>query len=258
MIKITGSIIKKIKKPLAKAHKGDNGILTIIAGSKKYHGAPLLAINIASRFVDLVYFYSNAENQKLANKLKLKSSCFINITNEVNLETSLLKSDAILIGSGLEVNKKNKLLINKIIKKNKNKKFILDAGALAIINKINLSHNIIITPHADEYKQLFGKMSPLEVVKKYKITLVLKGKTDIVATSKKMYYNTTGNSGMTKGGTGDVLAGLIAALACNNNALLASCAGVYLNGLAGDALKKKVGYFYNADDLLKIIPQFIK
>jgi len=60
---------------------------------------------------------------------------------------------------------------------------------------------------------------------------------------------------MTKGGTGDTLAGLIAALYCKNKAWLAACAGVYINGLAGDQLYKKVGPYFNTSDLADEIPR---
>jgi NAD(P)H-hydrate epimerase len=63
---------------------------------------------------------------------------------------------------------------------------------------------------------------------------------------------------MTKGGTGDVLAGLIAGLACNNDLFLSACAGVFINGLAADSLKQKMSYYYNASDLMNQIPRTIK
>ncbi|MEK7165288.1 MAG: NAD(P)H-hydrate dehydratase, partial [Patescibacteria group bacterium] len=67
-----------------------------------------------------------------------------------------------------------------------------------------------------------------------------------------------GNSGMTKGGTGDVLAGLIAALATKNDPFLATIAGSFINKKAGDALYKKVGPFFNASDLADEIPKVMK
>ncbi|MGH7203560.1 MAG: NAD(P)H-hydrate dehydratase, partial [Candidatus Levyibacteriota bacterium] len=60
------------------------------------------------------------------------------------------------------------------------------------------------------------------------------------------------------GGTGDVLAGLVAALACNNESFLAATAGSYLNKKAGDALFEKVGYYFNASDLAEEIPVIMK
>ena len=87
---------------------------------------------------------------------------------------------------------------------------------------------------------------------------VLKGPVDYVCSPTECAYNTTGNEGMTKGGTGDVLAGLIAALACKNDLFLAACAGVYFNGLAGDQLYQRVGPFYNASDLCDQVPVVMK
>ena len=67
-----------------------------------------------------------------------------------------------------------------------------------------------------------------------------------------------GNAGMTKGGTGDVLAGLIAALACKNDPFLATVAGSYINKKAAEALFTKVGPFFNATDLANQIPVSMK
>jgi len=67
-----------------------------------------------------------------------------------------------------------------------------------------------------------------------------------------------GNSGMTKGGTGDVLAGLVAALSCNNDLFLAASAASYFNKKAGEALFEKVGYYFNASDLAQEIPVVMK
>jgi NAD(P)H-hydrate epimerase len=89
--------------------------------------------------------------------------------------------------------------------------------------------------------------------KKYGCIIVLKGREDVICSKENCYINKTGNAGMTKGGTGDVLAGLIGGLAAKNDLLFAACAGTYLCGAAGDRLLKKRGYFYNASDLLEEI-----
>jgi len=257
MYKITHSILKKLYQSPKSSHKGDNGILTIIAGSKKYHGAPLLAIKTASKIVDLVYFYSYSDNQEIVRKLKTESCCFINIEKK-DLNKYIEKSDCILIGPGLDINNKNKKLINNLLKNFKDKKFVLDAGALRMLDKKNLHQNIVLTPHRQEFKELFGKKTVSQAANQYKCTIFLKGKKDIIGNSEKMYYNDTGNPAMTKGGTGDVLAGLIAALACKNDPLLAACAGAYINGTAGDKLSKQNSGYHNAEDLLNKITLNIK
>ena len=63
---------------------------------------------------------------------------------------------------------------------------------------------------------------------------------------------------MTKGGTGDVLAGLIASLYCKNDGFLAATAGSYINKKAGESLFKRVGYYFNSSDLVNEIPKVMR
>ena len=67
-----------------------------------------------------------------------------------------------------------------------------------------------------------------------------------------------GNAGMTKGGTGDVLAGLVAALATKNDPFLSTIAGSFINKKAGDSLYETVGPYFNATDLANQIPVTMK
>ncbi len=111
--------------------------------------------------------------------------------------------------------------------------------------------------------------------KTYQCIVLLKGQKDIVCrgegcepseakgsqpswTPSECRVIEGGNEGMTKGGTGDVLAGLIAALACKNDPFLATIAGSFINKKAGDELYKTVGPFFNASDLAGQIPQTMK
>jgi len=91
--------------------------------------------------------------------------------------------------------------------------------------------------------------------KKYQCIVLLKGQVDIVSDGEKIVEITGGNAGMTKGGTGDVLAGLISALATTNDPFLATCAGSFINKSAGDALYTTVGPYFNATDLANEIPK---
>ena len=145
------------------------------------------------------------------------------------------------------------------------KKAVLDADALNVFDdtlKKYLSPLHILTPHHKEFRRLF-KINPTPentsaMAKKYHCTIVLKGPADVIASPNgKISLNKTGNAGMTKGGTSDVLAGLIAALYSTNNAYPSAATGCYINGLAGDKLYKKVGTFYNADDLTNKIPSIL-
>jgi NAD(P)H-hydrate epimerase len=170
--------------------------------------------------------------------------------------------DAVLIGPGLGTGEAEKKLTNDLLKKYPEKKFVLDADALTVLNPRLLNNNRIVTPHKQEFKGLFGVGATHAVVqrmaKKFKTTIVLKGKRDYIAGPDEFKINKTGNAGMTKGGTGDVLAGLITALAAKNDPFLAASSGVFINGLAGDRLAKQVANYYSASDLVKEIPKTIK
>ena len=253
--------VKSLYKPTEKSHKGDNGELLIIGGSKMFHGAPLLAAKIASKIVDLVYFSSILENNELIKKIKSRLCEFITVPRD-EVVNFVKKVDTVLIGSGMGISEETRTITNQLLKRFKNKRFVLDADALKVVDKKLLNKNCIITPHREEFKSLFGlaasKKAVFKMARKYKCIIVLKGARDYLSDGNELKANTTGNAGMTKGGTGDVLAGLIAALACKNDLFLAASAGVFINGLAGDRLKKKVSYYYNASDLINEIPKTIK
>lgn len=259
--KIGAKDIKLLYQPSPHSHKGDNGKLLIIAGSQKYHGALFLAAKIASKIVDLVYISSIPENNQLIKKLKSDLAEFITVSHQ-EIDSQIKDVDCVLIGPGLGVSQSTEKLVNNLLKRFPEKKFILDADALKVVDKKLLNEDCIITPHRQEFKTLFGQSATQKSVKamarKYGCIIVLKGQTDFVISPNQFKINKTGNAGMTKGGTGDVLAGLISALACKNNLFLSACVGVYLNGLAGDRLKKKVSYYYNASDLVEEIPKVMK
>lgn len=253
--------IKILHKPDKQSHKGENGKLLIIGGSQKYHGAPLLAAKIASKIVDLVYFASIPENNILIQEMKSDLCEFIAL-NESEILEKMPEIDSVLIGPGLDNQENLGKFTNELLKKYPEKKFVLDADALKYLDKNLLNQNVLLTPHKAEFKNLF-ELEPIrenivKIAKKYNCIVVLKGAEDYVVSKEEFKINKTGNSGMTKGGTGDVLAGLISALACKNDLFLAASAGVFVNGLAGDRLKKQVGDYFNASDLIREIPNTMK
>lgn len=256
------SVFKKLFKPAKRSRKGQNGVLFVIGGSEKYHGAPLLAAKTASKIVDLVYFHSPAQlNREILAKIKGESDCFITVQAKEVFAVAE-KSDCILVGNGLEVDGDNRLLVNLLLKTFPSKKFVLDAGALHLAEKKFFGPNVLVTPHPLEFKTLFGfEASPLQAkaqAAKYGCVILLKKVFCFVSDGKTLSQNKNGNEGMTKGGTGDVLAGLCAAFACKNPLLLSAEAAAFANGFAGDRLKKKKGVYYNADDLIGEIPLALK
>ncbi|MEM5793182.1 MAG: NAD(P)H-hydrate dehydratase [Candidatus Aenigmatarchaeota archaeon] len=248
---------RKLYIPPKNSHKGENGKLMVIAGSKLYHGASILPLKVASRIVDLVYFSSTQENIEILSKMKSELCDFISIPRK-KIWVFLEKCDCVLIGPGLGENLKTKFLTEKILKKS-NKKIVIDADSLKLINPKFLGEKCLLTPQKIEFQRLFGLQANEENVKfmaeKYGCVILLKGPCDIICSPYQCKINKTGNQGMTKGGTGDVLAGLVAALACKNDLFTSACVGAYVNGLAGDRLMKRFSYYYNASDLVEEIPK---
>lgn len=261
MENIDKNILNKLNKLDPNSHKGQNGRVLVIAGSEKFHGALLMAIQTASRLVDMVYIYTTENNQNLIEQLKSEVAVFINV-KEKELKDTIELVDSILIGPGLEENKVNKKLVEKILKKYPDKKVVIDATAIWHLDPELLHKNCIITPHSREFEQIF-KCDPfstnvLKMAKYYQCTVVLKGKYDYVSDGQDLYENKTGNVGMTKGGTGDVVSGLITGLVAKNDILVSAQAGIYLAGLAGDKLYEKYGTFYNAEDVIKSLGEVWK
>lgn len=247
-------ILNQLYRPGKDSHKGENGKLLVIGGSELFHAASMWALEVASRIVDMVFYSSVAVNEAIIRKQKERFHDGI-VVPQGKVEEYIEEADCVLIGPGMERSAETKEKADYLLKKYPDKKWVIDGGALQVMDKNLLNKEMIITPHHKEYEMLFGK-EPIELMaKQYSCTIVLKGREDIICDSKKCVVNRTGNEGMTKGGTGDVLAGLIAALYCKNEAFLAASAGTYLNGLAGDRLYTMVGPYFNSSDLVREIPQ---
>ncbi len=269
MAKINPYFLKQLYQPSKNSHKGQNGKLTIIGGSKLFHGASLWALKTASRIVDMVFYATVPENEKLTQKLKSQFYDFIAIPRD-EIEDYMDESDAVLMGPGMTRTDDTYKITQKLLRQFPDKKWVIDAGSLQMMKTdwLKKLKQVIITPHKREFENLF--LSKVETqnpklidlvkgkAKEYGCVIVLKGQEDIICSPNKCVINPTGNEGMTKGGTGDVLAGLIAGLACKNDLFLAAAVGTYINGLAGDELYKRVGPYFNATDLGEEIPKILK
>ena len=237
--------------------KGDNGQVTIIGGSSLFHGAPLFALTIASRIVDMVFFASPESSLgKVANEVKSKLFSFI-WTPWEEIDSYIEKSDACLIGSGLMRSAETREITRQILNKFQDKRWVIDAGSLQMMERDWIPENSILTPNQKEYKILFGEERPETVAKKYKCILVLKGPTTIIYSSNQSVEVHGGNAGLTKGGTGDVEAGLTVALIAKNDPFLSACAASYIVKATADDLFNTVGTNYNSDDLAKKIPEIL-
>ncbi len=260
--------LSKIYKPSLTSHKGQNGKLMIIGGSKLFHAASLWSLKVASRIVDMVFYSSVPENNRIIQKEKEEFRDGI-IIPRGKIDNYINEADCILIGPGLpreegkeEGDDDTKDLTQGLLKKYPDKKWVIDGGSLQVITPEDIPQTAIITPHKKEFKTLFNLEPTVEntkeVLKKYQFTILLKGEKDIVCGNKECAFIEGGNPGMTKGGTGDVLAGLVSALYCKNEAFLSASVASYINKRAGDRLFKKVGTYFNASDLADEIPLVMK
>lgn len=271
--------IKQLFKPQANSQKEQNGQLTIIGGSTLFHGAPLLALTVASRIVDMVFFSGPKDDKDLVSSLKKELYSFIWIPEE-DIDSYIAKSDAILIGPGLmryhsESDKKEfsdkdldaeglrtKNLTENLLRKFPHKKWIIDAGSLQTMEASLIPQNSILTPNSREFSTLFhlekNEKNVFAMAQKYNCIIVNKGGEASVSSLNGTKKIGLPQPGLTKGGTGDVTAGVIAALACKNDSFLAACAGTFLVKYTALRLSEKVGDYYNADDIAKSLFETMK
>lgn len=255
MNRITIDDIKKLSVPAAGSHKGQNGRLLVIGGSHLFHAASLWSLTVASRIVDLVHYSSVPENNELV-KHEFRNGI---VVPRRDIDAYIEEDDVILIGPGMTRDDETKTLTDTLFAKYPKKQWVIDAGSLQMMDKALIPPHAILTPHHQEYAHLFGNFDIAEAAKKYQCMILLKGEKDIACNAGGECREIAGgNAGMTKGGTGDVLAGLIAALACTNDPWLSTLAGSYINKAAGDTLYKSVGPFFNATDLANEIPVVMK
>ncbi len=281
--------LEQITIPQKKSHKGQNGKLLIIGGSNLFHAASQWSLSIASRFVDMVFYSSVPENNKLIRAAKQNFNDGI-VVKRQDVEEYILQADCILIGPGMERldqfsyadkpiynkpkdqewNQDTFKVANYLLSKYGNKKWVIDAGALQMIDPRLITNKCILTPHQQELKLLikhlkktknFKSHNSLEINLK-KISEALnqalilnKGVEDKITKGQKQIIVSGGNSGMTKGGTGDVLAGLVSALYCQNPIIASSVVASFINKAAADNLYQTVGIYFNASDLANKIPQ---
>jgi len=273
----------KIPKRDSKSHKGDNGRVLVIGGSKDYVGAVALAGLAALRSgADWVtvavpekvgWAISALTSDLVVLKCKGGDFCVNRAHDLLNKEEP--KYDAVLIGNGIGMHAK--AFVKKYVRESKKLK-VIDADGIKH-SDISILKNSIITPHNKEFeifllnseikKPIIKKIIKENSIEKKSIliknnlkkflnknnVILLKGETDAIISKNKIKYNKTGNAGMTKAGTGDVLAGLCVGFLAQSKDLFQSAVNAaYFNGLIGDILlKKKKGFTYLASDMVEEI-----
>ena len=276
---LTVSVVKKFIPPRkAKSRKGDNGTVLVVGGSYIYHGAPILSSVAALRCgTDLVYTSVPKINvgptRAISPNLIVIPLVDQKLTRgAANKLLGILPRnlDSATIGMGLAIQERNALLhlVKSLL--DRDVRLSLDASAL-IPEVLSLlpNTNSVVTPHAGEFKRLFGESPPLSKLeriklveknaKEHQITILLKGATDVISNGSSTYLYEKKIPAMTVGGTGDVLSGLVAGmLSKNRNSLQSAAAATFINGLAGKAVQKKLGLHMTSMDLLESLPAVMK
>ena len=270
------------------SHKGDNGRILIIGGGA-YSGAPALTAMASLRAgADIATIATPASVSDVIasfspNLIVSSLTSDVLTPDDLPIITELVQEhDVVVIGMGLGRGELTLRAIKAIIPICK--KVVIDADALSaldlpldgapdgtsggVVIPTEFQHNAIITPHAGEFKRLVGCDIPKDwkkrtaLVKKFakenNVVVLLKGKMDIISDGASIKMNKTGNVGMTVGGTGDVLAGIVGALYAKNNASESAAAASFINGLAGDIAFEEYGFGLLATDVIDNIPKAIK
>jgi len=274
-----GDVLMTTKPRPPESHKGDFGRLLVIGGSEIFSGAPALVALAALRTgVDLAYV---AAPEKTAYAISSMSPDLItiklegkhlNLSNIPALKTYIETADAVVLGPGLGLHVETREAVKAVVEamESAGKPLLLDADGLKAFAgfKRKLKVPLVLTPHAGEYAILTGKKLPEDLkeraseVQKTAAELgaivLLKGHVDIISDEKRYKLNFTGNPGMTVGGTGDVLSGIVGAfLAQKIDTFEAAVAGAFVNGAAGDFVFEEKGYHIVPTDLIHWIPQVI-
>ena len=263
-------------------NKGTFGRTLIIAGSRGFSGAAVLAGRAAVRsgcgLVNLAFpegigdIVGSTVTEAVKTPLPQTEIQSLSPAALESLLDMSAEAQAVAIGPGIGTDRRTQKLELGFLAEVE-KPTVIDAdginnlvGRLALLSRAKPP--LVLTPHPGEFARLTG-LKPAEInadrvgvsrrfATKYKVTLVLKGASTVIAAPHgTVFVNPTGNSGLASGGTGDVLTGLITGLMAQGMSPLdAACAGVFLHGLAADiAVQSLTEYCLAAGDLPDLLPQ---
>lgn len=320
--------LSQVSQPAPLSHKGQNGKVLIIGGSDLFHAASQWSFLVASRWVDMTFYSSVAENNQLLHEAKLYARDGV-VVPRADLLSYAKEANAILMGPGLrrdiptrfssqelemvtpeqlhasEWESDTKALTAAMLHAFPQKRWILDAGALQVLEANWLPDEAILTPHFGELQRL-GRTNELEqgsfwdeferrrealfhqvssdtalsraprmfedgeieralgkesiaalkqIASRLKnATFIVKGPCDIIWNTQQLLVIDGGNAGLTKGGTGDALAGLITAFRATSPAFASVVVSSYINKLAAHELYETHGQMYNTTDLVEQLP----
>lgn len=274
-----GDVTFAVKPRLPQAHKGEFGRLLVIGGSNTFSGAPALAglaglrtgVDIATIAAPEKTATTVAGMSAALIAMKLKGK-HLNSNNVDTIKEQIDSATAVVLGPGLGLHTETKQAVKEIIEyiEKSNASLLLDADGLKAFAEFKgkVDCPLVLTPHAREYEIITGTCLPdsleerikevKKTAKELDATILLKGPVDVVSDGNNIKLNFTGNQGMTVGGTGDVLSGVVGGfLAMGADPFCAAVAGAFVNGAAGDFVAVEKGFHMLPTDLLEWIPHVI-
>lgn len=260
-------------------HKGIFGKLLLLCGSRGYTGAAYFAAMGALRCGAGLVFLGVPESIYAIEAVKLNEPVIFPLPQEQGMLSAqavpeiverLPRMDAVLLGPGLG-RSAGGMEVTRAVLENAQCPVVLDADGInmAAAHKDLLRgrrYPTIVTPHDGEFVRLGGVLgedrmkSAAALAQELGCVVLLKGHITCVTDGKNYYRNRTGNPGMAVGGSGDVLAGMVAALLGQGlPPLEAAACGAWIHGAAGDLTAKELGqYGMLPSDFLNRIPRLLK
>ena len=265
------------------SYKYNNGKLTVIGGSKNYVGAVMLAgqaeaalragaglacIAVPDFLIDSVR--SRIIDQTLC---PLSDNGETLVFNGRETDEALQKANAVVVGIGIGRGEEIEKLIDYLL--GLDIALLIDADGISALTNIkkrlkNKKARVIVTPHTAEFSRLSGVCvediikKPIEYAqafaKEYSVTILLKGAATVISDGYRTALSPYGNSGLSVGGSGDVLSGIIGGLLARHTDAYNACVlGSFLLGRAGEKLSEKLTcYGIVASDIPKAVPYVIK
>ena len=273
-----GDVVARVPRRPRTAHKGMGGRVLVVGGSASYVGAPWLSAQaVLAGGADLAYLYTPrpvAMHRFSPEVIVTPLDGDIIEERHVGIVVrAASRADAVVVGPGVGLARETAEAVADLIQElaKLGKPVVLDADALKVVGQeeLKLTSNFILTPHLGEAIQLLGEEIEDElnqrleaaekIAEKYGSVVLLKGWVDVIAGGgRRPRLNETGVPEMSIGGTGDVLAGLAAALACRvGNVREAAEVAAYINGVAGMLAYRREGVA-SPTALLRYIPLVLK
>lgn len=242
-------------------HKGCYGRAAIVAGSEEFLGVPVLATAACLRSgAGYTYLFTPIKEHSMY-ALKLPEAIIARL--DLQAKELLLSFDALAIGMGMCASEETAVLAEWLVR-NFTGRLVLDADALnalaafrfGVLAEIfaNKKCDVVMTPHGKEFSRLTGESvqsilkNPTELAKRYAkawgVTVLLKNAYTTITDGARVAVNTTGTAGQAKGGSGDLLSGLIAGLCAQGlSAYEGGTAGAYLAGRAAELATEEYGEY---------------